>query len=122
MYPVEIIATFGINHVQTALELAKKIITFADNEGCHVIVRMNGEEVLMAIQDPQSRPIEDLGLGIRITDALNQEGITTIDDLLGWTEFDLLDIRMIGPVSVTDIMSRLSLWGLKLPDYSFLRS
>ncbi len=58
--------------------------------------------------------LDDLHLPARAVASLNRDGITTITQLAGKTEHDLLAIDGIGPASVDDIKARLAEHGLTL--------
>jgi carbon monoxide dehydrogenase subunit G len=56
--------------------------------------------------------LDDLGLPTRVVASLRREGITTVEQLAGKSEHDLLAVDGIGPASVEDIKSQLAARGL----------
>ena len=61
-----------------------------------------------------ARPVRDLELSIRSENCLLRGGIQTIGDLLQKSREDLLKIRNLGKISLTEIGERLDSAGLKL--------
>ncbi len=52
-------------------------------------------------------PITALGLFPRISKALNQAGIETVRDLMETSDDEILNIRGIGPISLTEVKQKL---------------
>ena len=66
---------------------------------------------------PDSRlnlSIQDLGLSVRSTKALEGDNIRTIRDLLDKTAEDLIEIMRFGMVSLREVREKLAAHGLKL--------
>ena len=61
-----------------------------------------------------ARPVHELEFSIRSENCLLRGGIQTIGDLLQRTRDDLLKIRNLGKISLTEIEERLTATGLKL--------
>lgn len=61
-----------------------------------------------------TKPVSDLELSVRSRRCLQRLNITTIGDLLGYTEADLLATRNFGQTSLVEIRERLEKMGLEL--------
>ncbi len=72
-------------------------------------MRYPGESVL-------SRPIDDLGLPVKVRWIFDSERINTIGDLVRQTSDDLLCYRNFGQVSLKAVRKRLARMGLYLRD------
>ena len=66
---------------------------------------------------PGDRPIHDLELSIRSENCLLRGGIQTIGDLLSKSRDDLLKIRNLGKISLTEIEERLTKLGYDLTTF-----
>ena len=62
----------------------------------------------------EKRDIDTLDLSSRVLHILVGVGILTVEDLLGWTRKDLLNIRMMGEVGVKEIEDVLASYSLSL--------
>ncbi len=58
--------------------------------------------------------IEELDFSVRTFNCLKRSGINTIDDLLGKTEEEIIDIKYINQKCIEEIIKKLSNLGLKL--------
>lgn len=63
---------------------------------------------------PGERPIEEMGLTGRPYNRLKHEGIHTVGELASRSEYDLLDIRSFGGVSLGEVKAKLASMGLTL--------
>ena len=70
----------------------------------------DGDDALMA------RPVRDLELSIRSENCLLRGGIQTVGELIQKSREDLLKIRNLGKISLTEIEEKLKDAGLKLRD------
>ncbi len=61
-----------------------------------------------------SMPISALELGARASHCLQTAGVKTVEDLLGRSEKDLLDLRNFGNVTLTQLVSKLAEHGLEI--------
>jgi len=61
-------------------------------------------------------PVEDLDLTVRSYNCLKREGLSTVGELVGKTEEDLLAIRNFGQKSVDEVKEKLGEMGLSLAD------
>ena len=59
-------------------------------------------------------PLSVLGLNIRATNALLNNGFSTVGDLLAKTERELARLPLIGPSNMREIKAKLSARGLAL--------
>jgi DNA-directed RNA polymerase subunit alpha len=62
-------------------------------------------------------PIEDMDLSVRSYNCLKREGVSTVGELVGKSEQDLLDIRNFGQKSIEEVKQKLIDMGLSLADY-----
>ena len=77
---------------------------------------------LNLIQDQSNhdliRPIEDLEFTVRTNNCLRADGIITIEDLLKWSDIELLKTPHIGRKSLAEIKDKLALKGLSLKPHN----
>lgn len=59
-------------------------------------------------------PVQELNLGVRASNCLHTAGITTVGELVGKSETDLLEIRSFGKTTLSEIVNRLAELGLAL--------
>ena len=59
-------------------------------------------------------PLSVLGLNIRATNALLNNGFSTVGDVVAKTEIEILQQQNLGPVTLTYIKAKLSALGLAL--------
>ena len=67
-------------------------------------------------------PIDVLNLSTRARNALIRADLTTPEDLLSLSEVDLLNIRGLGPKSVTEILDRLRDWYRENPSLAMVQA
>lgn len=78
------------------------------------------DQVLAGLRQPVAAigmPVTRLGLSTRITNALQRKGVHTVDQLLGWSDVDLMDIQPLGLGSVAAIADALAERGWRLRTY-----
>ena len=73
-------------------------------------------EDIKTITDKMEWPIEDLGLGLRSYNCLKRADIQTVGDLTKKTKTDLMAIRSLSEVCITEICDMLSELGITLED------
>ena len=59
-------------------------------------------------------PVQELNLGVRASNCMHTAGITTVGELVGKSETDLLEIRSFGKTTLSEIVNRLAELGLAL--------
>lgn len=59
-------------------------------------------------------PVEQLDLSVRSYNCLKRQGVNTVEELLGHTESDLLNIRNFGEKSIDEVKEKLSRMSLSL--------
>jgi DNA-directed RNA polymerase subunit alpha len=64
--------------------------------------------------DLLAAPLSVLGLSIRASNALLNNGVTTVGDLVAKTETELWRLPHVGPTTMADIKGKLSARGLSL--------
>ena len=69
---------------------------------------------MTAADDVLAAPLSVLGLNIRATNALLNNGFSTVGDVVAKTEIEILQQQNLGPVTLTDIKAKLSALGLAL--------
>jgi large subunit ribosomal protein L31 len=80
---------------------------------------LNEEEARKSARTSPNRPIDELGLGTRATDALTKAGITIVGealDKLAEGEAVILAIDGFGRKSLADLKKRLRQFGYELPE------
>lgn len=80
---------------------------------------LDEEEARKAARTSPDRPIEELGLGKRATDALTKAGIIVVGDALGKLaegEAAILAVDGFGRKSLADLKKRLRQFGYELPE------
>ncbi len=79
----------------------------------------------LELEDRLSQSLAELNLSVRATNCLESEGITSVRDLVGRSEDQLLQVRNFGETTLTEVKERLTLLGLrlgmKIPSQSALR-
>lgn len=80
------------------------------------LIESKGEKTLEQIRDkdPKELTVEELDLSVRTRTCLKHEGITTVNDLISYTEEDLMEIRNFGHTSLQEVKEKLSALGLSL--------
>jgi DNA-directed RNA polymerase alpha subunit len=68
----------------------------------------------MTSDDVLAAPLSVLGLNIRATNALLNNGFKTVGDIVAMTEVDLAKLPRFGPATLADIKAKLSHQGLAL--------
>jgi DNA-directed RNA polymerase subunit alpha len=69
---------------------------------------------MTAADDVLAAPLSVLGLNIRATNALLNNGFSTVGDVVAKTEIEILQQPNLGPVTLTNIKEKLSALGLAL--------
>lgn len=64
------------------------------------------------LRDSLSRPIDDLGLSVRSLNSLKNSNIRTLQDLIAYSEEDLLKVKNVGEKAVSEIVELLEKEGL----------
>jgi len=116
-----VVTLFGTNpYPRNQAGKAQEPIVLNENEPsaeeAPEIIEALPEEVLS-----EDRPISDLGLSSRINDIIGQDGMETINDVLDRLKSgdqEMLDIAGLGPKSLADLKSALTLFGYQLPGTS----
>lgn len=67
-----------------------------------------------ALEERLNRRVTDLGFSVRCLNALDQEKITTVRELVGRTADQLLDLRNFGDQSLSEVREKLNELGLRL--------
>ena len=67
-----------------------------------------------ADDDVLAAPLSVLRLNIRATNALLNNGFSTVGDVVAKTEIEILQQPNLGPVTLTEIKAKLSVLGLAL--------
>lgn len=67
-----------------------------------------------ALEERLNRRVADLGFSVRCLNALEQEKITTVRELVSRTADQLLDIRNFGDQSLSEVREKLNEMGLRL--------
>ncbi len=79
----------------------------------------------LELEDRLGQSLAELNLSVRATNCLESEGITSVRDLVGRTEDQLLQVRNFGETTLLEVKERLQLLGLRLgmkvPNQSSLR-
>lgn len=73
------------------------------------MVTINPAELLIEDMDFANRIV-----GTRIKNILHAQGVETLEQLLVWTEQELLDLRNFGIVSLAELTVKLKRMGLEL--------
>jgi len=111
------IKTNGSIKPEEALSLAAKII----NDYMSLMIDLSDkiknedpifEEVKQKTDEQQYPSIDDLELSVRSYNCLKRAGIDTVEDLLQYTEEDLLDIRNFGQKSIQEVRNKIQELGL----------
>lgn len=98
--------TLSITKVSEGLEELKKLR--------RDVIKVTRQPLLGEIEFGQDMPIEYLEFSVRTYNCLKKKDIDTLGQLLDSTESDLLKIRSLGPVALTEIKDRLRELGLEL--------
>lgn len=72
--------------------------------------------VELVASDEQTFPIDDLNLEARSFNALKREGINYVNELISYSERELLNFRNFGQKSVAEVVQKLGEFGLSLKD------
>jgi DNA-directed RNA polymerase subunit alpha len=64
------------------------------------------------LRNSLARPIDDLGLSVRSLNSLKNSNIRTLQDLIAYTEDDLLKVKNVGEKAVSEIVELLQKEGL----------
>ncbi len=79
----------------------------------------------LELEDRLSQSLAELNLSVRATNCLESEGITSVRDLVGRTEDQLLQVRNFGETTLDEVKERLAALslrlGMKVPNQSSLR-
>ncbi len=73
------------------------------------------EEPAAPVEDDTNRPIEVLNLSMRTTNALKRANITTIAQVLAYSDNDLLHLRNFGQKSLVELQEALTAHGYSRP-------
>ncbi len=73
------------------------------------------EEPAAPVEDDRNRPIEVLNLSMRTTNALKRANITTIAQVLAYSDNDLLHLRNFGQKSLVELQEALQAHGYDRP-------
>jgi DNA-directed RNA polymerase subunit alpha len=73
------------------------------------------DEISPPAEDMTNRPIEDLNLSMRTTNALKRANISTVAQVLALTDNDLLHLRNFGQKSLVELRDALEAHGYSLP-------
>lgn len=73
------------------------------------------EEAASSIEDETNRPIEELNLTMRTTNALKRANIVTLSQVLALKEEDLLHLRNFGQKSLVELHDALAVAGYSFP-------
>jgi len=68
----------------------------------------------LEMEDRLSQSLAELNLSVRATNCLESEGITSVRDLVGRSEDQLLQVRNFGETTLTEVKERLGAIGLRL--------
>ena len=68
----------------------------------------------LELEDKLNQSLAELNLSVRATNCLESEGITTVRDLVGRTEDQLLTVRNFGETTLYEVRERLGEIGLRL--------
>ncbi len=68
----------------------------------------------LELEDRLGQSLAELNLSVRATNCLESEGITSVRDLVGRSEDQLLQVRNFGETTLTEVKERLTLLGLRL--------
>jgi DNA-directed RNA polymerase subunit alpha len=85
---------------------------FQDRSGA--LEAIGAEEPAPGHDDRLDMPVADLELSVRAANCLQSEGITTLRDLVGRREAELLEVRNFGKTTLVEIRSKLEELGLAL--------
>ena len=79
-------------------------------------IESDGKKELSEIRgkDPKEMSVDEIGLSVRARACLKQEGISTVADLISYTEEDLMEIRNFGHNTLQDVKTKLGELGLSL--------
>ena len=61
-----------------------------------------------------AKPIEDLELSVRSFNCLKRAGIDTVEELIQYTEEDMMKVRNLGMKSLVEVKNKLNEIGLSL--------
>ena len=80
---------------------------------------LDGVKFMTEIEDDSkaaelSKPIEDLELSVRSFNCLKRAGIDTVEQLIQYTEEDMMKVRNLGMKSLVEVKNKLSEIGLSL--------
>ena len=68
----------------------------------------------LELEETLNRSLAELNLSVRATNCLESEGITTVRDLVGRSEDELLTVRNFGETTMVEVRERLESLGLRL--------
>jgi len=68
----------------------------------------------LELEETLNRSLAELNLSVRATNCLESEGITTVRDLVGRSEDELLTVRNFGETTLDEVRERLESLGLRL--------
>lgn len=68
----------------------------------------------LELEDRLGQSLAELNLSVRATNCLESEGITSVRDLVGRSEDQLLQVRNFGETTLTEVKERLTSIGLRL--------
>ena len=79
----------------------------------------------LELEDRLGQSLAELNLSVRATNCLESEGITSVRDLVGRSEDQLLQVRNFGETTLTEVKERLAALslrlGMKVPNQPSLR-
>ena len=68
----------------------------------------------LELEETLNKSLAELNLSVRATNCLESEGITTVRDLVGRSEDELLTVRNFGETTLVEVRERLESLGLRL--------
>ena len=68
----------------------------------------------LELEETLNKSLAELNLSVRATNCLESEGITTVRDLVGRSEDELLTVRNFGETTLVEVRERLDTLGLRM--------
>ena len=112
--------TNGVISASDAVSLASKILTehlnlFTDLSGdTYSEVEIMKEKGDTSKEKVLDMTIEELDLSVRSFNCLKRAGINTVEDLIGKTEEDMMQVRNLGRKSLEEVIAKLDSFGFSL--------
>lgn len=113
------VETYGAIIAREAVSLAAKILIEHLDLFVDMTDHVNNVEIMVEVEEDESEKVlettvEELDLSVRSYNCLKRAGIDTVEQLVEYTEGQLLKVRNLGKKSLVEIKEKVSELGLEL--------